>query len=601
MIIGKSGIRNPKSEINPNFKYQKFSYLLFAFWAAICILLFIDTAYAGEIAIFYTGGTHAMLYPCDCPREPDGGVARRAALVEKLRAEYPASLLLDAGNFFAGGLLDEYTQNTQLDKKRTLVNLESMELAGYDAAAVGDAEFNFGKEFLLESADKSGFPFLSSNISSSKFLPALVKEVSGVKIGVIGLTLPSAAQKAGGLKFVDITAALAAQTAELRKQGAGVVVVLSSLPERENQRLAENIKGIDIIIEAEAAAGEQGLFAKTADTLILRASRQGRRLGKLVFSLKDNKLADFKVEALRLSDKIKDDPRILSVLPECFRNADCKKGGLEGVCQEPGGKKASCAFEKANKIKLTVISASMCKTCNTGDLLGALKKHFPGLEVSYLNYPGRRAKRLVKEYAIEALPAYLFGAEIEGDAKFSDFKANLEKKGEYYLLSPQVSGMTYFIGRKEEKGRLDLFLSLFDKESGKVLDGAREFNPEVHFLAVEQEGKFDAASGEPEAEEYLRAACLKHYYPQKFWDYITCRSADIGSSWWEDCAFGIDAAKIKTCAQGAQGRKLLSDNIGINKEIQVLYGPVYMLNNKEVFSSKGPLSKEELERVIKKR
>jgi len=43
--------------------------------------------YAKEITIIYTGSTHGMVYPCSCPIEPDGGIARRATLVKQLRKE----------------------------------------------------------------------------------------------------------------------------------------------------------------------------------------------------------------------------------------------------------------------------------------------------------------------------------------------------------------------------------------------------------------------------------------------------------------------------------------------------------------------------------
>ncbi|MFH0936026.1 MAG: hypothetical protein V1828_04145 [Candidatus Omnitrophota bacterium] len=566
-------------------------------------LFFAANAYAGEITILYTGGTHAMLYPCNCPEEPDGGIARRATLIKELRQKYPACLVLDAGNFFAGGLLDEYTQNTQLDKKRTVINLKGMGMMGYDAVAVGDAEFNFGKEFLVENIDKSQLPFLSSNINFSKFLPSLVKEISGTRIGIIGLTSPLAAQKSGGLKFIDPKLALAAQVDALKKEGVRVIVLLSNLEGAQNRGLIESIRGIDIIIEGSGPSEQpsEQPFEKIADTLIVRATRQGRRLDKLSFLLQEDKITDFKVENLRLGDEIKDDPEILLVLPKCFRDANCRKDGLEGSCRDPGENNASCIFEKLQAIKLLVITASICKTCNTHAVVGSLKKHFPGLDISYLYYPGRKAQKIIRDSAITALPAYLFGAEVEKERKFAQLKSNLEKKGEYYLLSPRASGIAYFLDRKEEKGRFDLFLSLFNKESSKILELTREFNPGLHFLAVEKEGKFDAAAGQAEVEEYLRAVCVKKYYPQNFWDYTSCRAADINSSWWEDCAAGLDAHKIKTCARGQEGQALLRENISANQEIQVLFGPVYMLDNKEIFSSKGPLSKEELERIIKKR
>ena len=76
--------------------------IIFSF--ALCALCFAFPCYAKEITIIYTGETHAMLYPCNCPKEPDGGVARRATLIKQLRKNYPDALLLDSGGFFAGVL-----------------------------------------------------------------------------------------------------------------------------------------------------------------------------------------------------------------------------------------------------------------------------------------------------------------------------------------------------------------------------------------------------------------------------------------------------------------------------------------------------------------
>src|SRR4030042_1321919 len=127
----------------------------------ICGLRFaVSPGYAKEITILYTGETHAMLYPCSCPKEIDGGVSRRATLIKQLRKENPDALVLDSGSFFAGGLTDEYTQNAELDKARTQVNLKAIELMHYDALAIGDDELNFGKEFLLENLRKFNLNFL---------------------------------------------------------------------------------------------------------------------------------------------------------------------------------------------------------------------------------------------------------------------------------------------------------------------------------------------------------------------------------------------------------------------------------------------------------
>jgi len=111
------------------------------------LLVAANISYAKEVNIAYTGQTHAMLYPCSCPIEQDGGIARRATLIKKLKKKDPRLFLLDCGSFTAGNLIDEYAQNSLLDMQRSLLNFKAMELMGYDAVGVSQDEFNFGMEY----------------------------------------------------------------------------------------------------------------------------------------------------------------------------------------------------------------------------------------------------------------------------------------------------------------------------------------------------------------------------------------------------------------------------------------------------------------------
>lgn len=556
-------------------------------------------AYAKEITIIYSATTHAMLYPCSCPIEPDGGIARRAALVKELRRKYPNSLLLDSGNFFAGGLLDEYTLNTQLDMQRTEVNLKAMELMKYDAVGIGIDEFNFGREFFNEKISKTKLNFLSCNIQAQNVLPYIIKEVSGVKVGIIAVTSQFAKQKAIGLNIAEPKPAVASRVAELKSKGAGIIILLSSLNENENLNLISGVSGIDILIEGYNRTKEEP-FLKIGNTLILRPSWQGRRLATAVLTLKGNKIAGQKIEELRLSDKIPDDSSILSILPRCFSDVNCAKAGVSGLCEGAGTLNSRCLFNEANKIPLFVISARDCATCNTQATVNSLKKQFPGVSISYLYYPQKQAENMVKDFAISGLPAYLFGKEIEKEKNFEILKPNLYLKGDFYLLNPQSSGISFFVNRKKVKGSLDLFISLYDKNTRKILEAIKEFNPRVHFLAVQAQERFDAISGNLETEEYLRAVCVQKYYPKEFWNYISCRSQNINSSWWEDCLVDFDSARIKSCARSAEAAGLLKENIGLNKELQIMFGPTYLLDNQEVFGSRGVPSKEELKKIIKR-
>ena len=560
---------------------------------------------AQEITILYTGETHAMLYPCNCPKEPDGGVARRATLIKQLRQKNPNTLVLDSGGFFAGGLQDEYTQNTALDMQRARVNLKAMESMKYDALTIGDDEFNFGRDFLEENITKTNLAFLSCNISDTAKLPGLfrpyiIKEVSGIKIGIIGVTTLLAVQKASGFKFIEPRLRVKQAVSELKKNNVNIIVLLSHLGESEDLNLIKDFEGIDILIVGHSREKKEP-FTKMGRTLILRPAWQGRRLGKLTLTVEDNQIADYKVEDLGLSDKITNDPDILSILPRCFSDNNCKQEGLIGICQDPGTLKSQCIFVKASKVPLLIITTKLCSVCNTEGVVKYLKTLFPGLVTSYLYYPQAPTTKLINDFGIKALPVFLLGKESEREKGFDKLKENLEMKGNFYMVKPQFSGIAYFLERKNIKGRLDLFISLYDKNTLALLDMLKEFNPIVHFLAVEKaKDNFAAKDGNLEVEEYLRSVCVQKYYPANFWDYISCRGEFINTSWWQDCLNKLDTNKIMVCAQGEEGKELLRENINLNKELQIISGPAYLLDNQEIFGSQGVPKKEEFKKIIKR-
>ncbi len=571
--------------------------IVYSLWPMV-----LSPLYAEEITILYTGSTHAMLYQCSCPVEPDGGIARRATLVKQLRKENPNILLLDSGRFFAGGIMDEYTQNSKIDMQRTLVNLKAMELMKYDAVAISDNEFNFGRQFLEEKITVTGMPFLSCNIEpdsrkSYAFSLYIIKELADTKIGIIGVTTLLALPKAEGLRILEPKPAVKKAVKDLKRRGVDIIILLSNLDDSEISMLIKEVGGIDIVIVSEVR-GKQESYEKIGPTLFLRPSWQGRKLDKLSLTLQNKKIINYRIEELRLSDKVSDDPEVLSILPRCFSDADCKKEGMVGICQEPGSLKSNCIFSKARKISLLVITPKVCATCDTEKVIRSLQRTFPGLKISYFYYPDARAKKLIRDFNLKGLPVYLLGKEIEKEKGFNNFKKNVEVKGNFYLLRPAVSGVAYFLDREKIKGRLDLFISLYDSDNLGVLNAVKDFNPVVHFLAMEKDGGFQAARGNLEVEDYLRSVCVKRYYPQRFLDYISCRARNIDSSWWQDCLSGLDTDKIKSCAQGQAGKVLLQENISLNRELGIMFGTTYLVDNQEAFSSRGTPAKKDLDKII---
>lgn len=320
-----------------------------------CGVIAAGCAWAKDITILYTADTHAMIYPCSCPIHPEGGVARRAAVIKQIRQHDPKALLVDGGSFFAGGLLDEYTQNTDLDKERTLVNLKALGLMQYDAFAVGDDEFNFGKEFLKEQIKKEAFPLVSCNMALEGVSPFLLKQVNGVSCGIIGVTNLFARQKAGSVPIDAPKPALELVLAKAKASGAKLIIVLSRLTEQENLILLQEIPEITILVSSNTTNNPE-TFTRVGKGLLVRAAWQGKSVGKISLTLKDDQVDEYKVEEIKLSSQVGDDPQIKNILPRCFRDSECHQNGMRGSCQNPGIISSQCVFSKVNKVGVRIIS-----------------------------------------------------------------------------------------------------------------------------------------------------------------------------------------------------------------------------------------------------
>ena len=146
-------------------------------------------AYSGKhITILHTNDVHSHIdpFPADHATTPNmGGVARRASLIESIRKENPNTLLLDAGDIFQGTPYFNFYGGE--------LEFRLMSKLGYDAATIGNHDFDNGIEGLFAQMPHANFPFVSANYDfSNTVMDGLVKpytifERDGVRIGVFGL------------------------------------------------------------------------------------------------------------------------------------------------------------------------------------------------------------------------------------------------------------------------------------------------------------------------------------------------------------------------------------------------------------------------------
>lgn len=213
-----------------------------------------------HITILHTNDTHSHIDPFEAshPRNPNmGGVARRAALVEKIRKENPNTLLLDAGDIFQGTPYFNYYGGE--------LELKLMSMMKYDAATLGNHEFDNGLEGFLAPLPNANFDFINSNYDfSNTILDGYIKkyktfDLDGIKIGVFGLgiELDGLVSKSHykETKYLDPIEIAQEMTRFLKEeQKCDLVVCLSHLGYKYNNSkisdlvLASKTKNIDLII-----------------------------------------------------------------------------------------------------------------------------------------------------------------------------------------------------------------------------------------------------------------------------------------------------------------------------------------------------------------
>lgn len=141
-----------------------------------------------HITILHTNDVHSHIDPFgpeDGRNANQGGVARRAALIESIRLENPNTLLLDAGDIFQGTPYFNYYGGE--------LEFKLMSMLKYDAATIGNHDFDNGIDGLYAQLPHAKFNFLSANydfkntVMDTLVEPYKIFDKGGVKIGVFGL------------------------------------------------------------------------------------------------------------------------------------------------------------------------------------------------------------------------------------------------------------------------------------------------------------------------------------------------------------------------------------------------------------------------------
>ncbi len=259
-----------------------------------------------RLTILHSNDMHSRIEPI-----PDdgrkyaglGGMARRAAIIKKIRAAEENVLLLDAGDIFQGTPYFNFFGGE--------LEFKLMSEMKYDAATIGNHDFDNGTDGLYKMLPHANFPFLcanydfSRNILHNHFQPYKIFQKDQLKIGVFGLGIELKGlvndHLSNGTRYLDPIAIAKEMVLELEKKNCHLIICLSHLGYKysrdkvSDHTLAEQVSGIDLII-----GGHTHTFLETPtlyknreghETIINQVGWAGIRLGRIdyVFNRKRSK------------------------------------------------------------------------------------------------------------------------------------------------------------------------------------------------------------------------------------------------------------------------------------------------------------------------
>lgn len=245
-----------------------------------------------RVSLVYINDVHAQLEPhpelfwFDGREEyvrDVGGLSRIATLFNRLRSERPGELLfIDGGDTIQGSGPAAWTKGK--------VVVEPTNALGLDLAIPGNWSVAYGENAWRARAAEFSHPIIAANMRDEQtgellFEPYFVKEVNGVRIGVIGFTEPDIPIRqpphlSEGLAF-DAQEVLSPLVAELRNEHQVDLVVLAThigLPKAIG--LADTIEGVDIVLSADTHERTYDPIIR-GDTWIVEAGAFGSFVGIL--------------------------------------------------------------------------------------------------------------------------------------------------------------------------------------------------------------------------------------------------------------------------------------------------------------------------------
>lgn len=394
------------------------------------------------INIYHTGGTGGMYWSREEPAF-DNRVAGGYGVLKNFLASQPGKkLILDSGDWFS--------QTPEGTLFKAGFPLGVMKDLGYDAAGISYEDFNQGWAPLYESIKNSGMTVISSNIQTKNgTIPPrvqnfLIKEISGVKIGIFSLIVKanvSAAQsRLGDIVVQDEIDSASSAVNTLKDKGANIIILLTDIGTNDTNfdehTILEQVEGIDIVLST-AAQGDDADMEKYNGAYIVRTAPFLTSVSKLKITLDNDK----KISGIRFDS--------VPLLQDTYGEDADLKAAIAHMRQSVNRKLNYVVATAESTIKDIDTAPSAL-----GELIAGCLKEWAKTDIGIINSDSIRADippGKITEYSLYELYPYadtVMSVRLRGEEIKNIMEKSLASKNNF----PQIAGMKIEYNPSAEEG-----------------------------------------------------------------------------------------------------------------------------------------------------
>jgi 5'-nucleotidase / UDP-sugar diphosphatase len=363
-----------------------------------------------------------------------GGLARVATLKQRLAAAGKTPVLVIAGDFLSPSVASSVFKGEQM--------IAALNAAGLDFATLGNHEFDFGSDFLIQRMAEAKWQWVVSNVIDTNTgkpignaAPYVLKTYGALKVGFIGLCLTGEEITRDNLKhlrLVDPADAAAAYIPILKNEGANVIVAITHLTFAEDRALAERFPDIDLII------GGHEHFPITATenrTLISKAGSDAKFVARLDVNRRSDGMIERFFELIPITAAIPDDPKTAEVVNDFEGRLGAELNVVVGT----------------SRVGLDADSVRMrAGETNLGDLVADAMRAEVGADVTIVNSGGIRGNRIYPAgpltrrtiVAMQPFGNVICKIAVRGQVILDALNSGVSKLPASEGRFPQISGMT---------------------------------------------------------------------------------------------------------------------------------------------------------------